>query len=181
MKKQTIIRIGLTIIIAAVTIFGVTKIKRSLQIDRCLDGGGRWNYETNRCEGLYEINSENLTQFYWSVDYDSISNKEFLVKGTLVDSIGQSINELIGILNKRNTEPKIKFVNLTNDTLKIKIENDEFLTERMGSTGAECFLGETVFTLTEIKTIKYVNIEMNYGSHASPGVYSRINFKDLLK
>lgn len=159
----------------------MTKIKRSLQIDRCLDCGGRWNYETNRCEGLYEINSENLTQFYWSVDYDSISNKGFLVIGTLLDSIGQSINELIRILNKRYNEPKIKFIDLTNDTIKIKIENDEFLTERMGSAGAECFLGETVFTLTETETIKYVNIEMDYGSHASPEVYSRINFKDLLK
>lgn len=181
MKKQTIISIGLTTIIVVVIIFGVTKIKRSLEIDRCVDCSGRWNYETNRCEGLYEINSENLTRFYWSVDYDSISNKEFLVKGTLLDSIGQSINELIRILNKRNTEPKIKFIDLTNDTIKIKIENDEFLTERMGSAGAESFLGETVFTLTEIETIKYVNIEMDYGSHASPGVYSRIDFKDLLK
>jgi hypothetical protein len=22
-----------------------------LRIDRCLDGGGRWNHETNKCEG----------------------------------------------------------------------------------------------------------------------------------
>jgi len=26
-------------------------LKRQLDIDDCLDGGGRWNYETSKCEG----------------------------------------------------------------------------------------------------------------------------------
>ncbi len=28
----------------------VTKINRMNKIDKCLDNGGKWNYETNRCE-----------------------------------------------------------------------------------------------------------------------------------
>ena len=162
-------------------VFGIIKINRSLQIDKCLDCGGRWNYETKKCEGVYEINSSNLTKFYWFIDYDSISNREFLMKGNLLDSIGKSPNQLIEILNKRNSEPKIEFADLTNDTIRIKIINDEFLSERMGSAGAECFLAETVYTLTENKTIKFVNIEMDYGSHASPGIYTRQSFYDLNK
>lgn len=162
-------------------VIGMTKINRSLKIDKCLDSGGKWNYEKDKYEGVYEINSENLTKFYWVTNNDSISNRAILVKGIFLDSIGQSPNQLIEILNKRNSEPKIKFVDMANDTIKIKIANDEFLTERMGTTGAECFLAETVFTLTENKTIKFVNIEIDYGSHASPGIYQRKNFKKLEK
>ncbi len=51
----------------------------------------------------------------------------------------------------------------------------------MGTTGAYCYLGETVFTLTENELIKYVEIEMDSGSHTSPGVYNRNDFKDLMK
>ncbi len=181
MKRKTIIGIGLTITVAVIVVIGMIKINRSQHIDRCLDCGGRWNYETNKCEGVYEINSGNLTKFYWFTDYDSISNREFLVKGTFLDSIGKSPNQLIEILNKRNSEPKIEFIDLTNDTIIIKITNDEFLSERMGSTGAECFLAETVFTLTENKTIKFVNIEMDYDSHGIPGTYQRVNYKELEK
>lgn len=160
-------------------IIGMININRSLQIDKCLDSGGRWNYETNKCEGVYEINSENLTKLYWFTNFDSISNREFLVKGSFLDSIGQSPNQLIKILNKRNSEPKIEFISLINDTIKIKITNNEFLTERMGFSVAESFLAETVFTLTENTTIKFVNIEIDYGSHASPGTYKRQSFSHL--
>ncbi len=53
------------------------------------------------------------------------------------------------------------------------------ITEEMGTSGADCYLAETIFTLTENDLIKFVRIEMNYGSHASPGLYNRDNFKDI--
>jgi hypothetical protein len=99
----------------------------------------------------------------------------------LVDSLGQSPNELIEILNKRDQQPKIEYIDIVSDTILIQIINDEFLTEQMGTTGAHCYLGETVFTLTENDLIRYVEIEMDYGSHASPGIYNRNDFKDLVK
>ncbi|PKP32293.1 MAG: hypothetical protein CVT99_06030 [Bacteroidetes bacterium HGW-Bacteroidetes-16] len=162
-------------------IFGAKWITRILQIDSCLDRGGRWNYELNECEEFNQINNENLADFYWKSDYDTVNNKEFLIKGRLMDSLGKSPNELIEILNKRNAQPKIEYIDIQSDTIKIQIVNDEFLTEQMGTTGAYCYLGETVFTLTENDLIRFVKIEMDYGSHASPGVYSRVDFADLMK
>ena len=29
-------------------------LKRQLEIDDCLDSGGRWNYETATCEGAFK-------------------------------------------------------------------------------------------------------------------------------
>ncbi|WP_282125350.1 hypothetical protein [Marinifilum flexuosum] len=51
----------------------------------------------------------------------------------------------------------------------------------MGTTGAYCFLGETIFTLTELDSINKVSIEMEVGSHAGPGVYTKDDFYDLIK
>jgi hypothetical protein len=68
-------------------------IQRFLQVDSCLDRGGRWNYELNECEEYYDINKENLSDFYWKSDYDTVQNREILIKGRLLDSLGQSPNE----------------------------------------------------------------------------------------
>ena len=61
----------------------------------------------------------------------------------------------------------------------ISIPESEYLTQRIGSTGAENFMATTTFTLTEMRGIKYVSYDFTEGDHASPGVYSRKDFKNL--
>jgi len=180
MIKKPIIIVSI-IGIVIILIFGINWAKRFFQIDSCLDRGGRWNYELNECEEYYDLDSEILTKLFWYTEYDSINNTEYLVKGELVDSLSKTPNELIEILNKRKSKSKIEFIQINGDTIEIRVLNDEFLTEQMGTTGAYCFLGETVFTLTENESFDHVRIEMNYGSHASPGIYNRSNFNDLMK
>ena|SRR5690554_6432454 len=161
-------------------IFATKWIHRSNQIDACCDRGARLNYEMNGLEEYNQPNIENLTDFYWKSVYDSVNHKEFLSKGRLVDSLERSPTGLINILNKRNVLPKIKFLDIQSDTILILIDNDQYLTEQMGTTGAYSYLGETVFTLTENDSIRFVKIEMDVGSHANPGVYSRTDFSDLI-
>jgi len=179
MKKKQLVILVLVLGIIIALIYGINWTKRFFQIDACIDKGGKWNYELGECEYI-DQKSEAITKFYWHIEYDSLENKEFLIKGELIDSIGSSPDQLVEILNNREAQCKIELIEIINDTIQIKILNDEFLTERMGSTGAYCFLGETVFTLTENDLIRFVKIEMNYGSHASPGIYSRGDFKDLI-
>ncbi len=47
MTRRAIILSLLFVAVAAGAIFG----KRWLAIDRCLDNGGRWDYQNSRCEG----------------------------------------------------------------------------------------------------------------------------------
>jgi len=178
-RKPIIIVLIIGIVI--ILIFGINWTKRFFQIDSCLDRGGRWNYELNECEEYYDFDSESITKFYWHSEFDTVKNHEFLNKGKLLDSIGQTPVELIEILNRRKSLSKIELIDFSKDTIRIRILNDEYITEQMGSSGAYCYLGETVFTLTENNLIGFVRIEMNYGSHASPGIYSRIDFKELMK
>lgn len=169
--------IGIVIIL----IFGAIWIKRFFQIDSCLDCGGKWNYELNKCEKYYNLDSLEFSDLYWYADFDSLSNREFLTKGKMLDSLSQSPNELISILNRRQAKCKIEYIDILCDTIIIRILDDEYLTEQMGTTGADCFMAETIYTLTENDLIKFVRFEMDFGSHASPGLYSRNDYKDMMK
>jgi hypothetical protein len=181
MKRKTISILILIVGIILILIYGINWTKRFFQIDSCLDKGGRWNYELNECENYYDFDSETITKLYWYSEFDTVKNYEILIKGELLDSIGQTPYELIEILNRRKSLSKIELIDFSKDTIRIRVLNDEYLTEQMGSAGAYGYLGETVFTLTENNLIEFVRIEMNYGSHASPGIYSRIDFKNLMK
>ena len=44
------------------------------------------------------------------------------------------------------------------------------LTNQIGDTGAENYLASATYTLTEMKDIHFVNIDMKAGDHAEPGV-----------
>jgi spore germination protein GerM len=65
--------------------------------------------------------------------------------------------------------------------VKIEVINAEHLTQRMGSTGAEVYLAEAVFTLTECPGITSVRFAFEEGDHARPGAYSRANFMGNFK
>jgi hypothetical protein len=47
MTKKIFIAVMLIVLIAIASFFGF----RQLQVDRCLDDGGRWSSEFRRCEG----------------------------------------------------------------------------------------------------------------------------------
>jgi hypothetical protein len=160
--------------------FSFKQIYIFFQIDNCLDRGGTWNYKTNECNKYYDINKQNLSEFFWKSDFDTIRNEDVLIKGNKLDSIGQSANELIRILNQRDIEAKIEFANISSDTITIKIINDDYLTEKMGTTGANNYLAETVFSLTENNNYNFVKILMEDGSHASSGIYKRTDFPNIL-
>lgn len=66
----------------------------------------------------------------------------------------------------------------TADTVIIKVLYAIYLTESMGSAGAFCYLGETVFTMTEHQSVNQVKLEFQYGSHAGPGVFPGMSLKN---
>lgn len=128
----------------------------------------------------HPIEIDRITDCTWRTDFDTITNREFLSRGHLLDSISASPEQFIKILNMRPAKCKIELIGVFGDTVKISIKNAAYLSEQMGSLGAECFMAETVFTLTEIDYVRYVKIEMDTGSHAGPGVFSRVDFERLL-
>ena len=121
---------------------------------------------------------------------------DLLVRGSKVDYIKGDINKLIYTLNRSDKDPelfrtpldkeptdppKLKLKAIHEHVIDIEVINDEYLTQRMGSTGADIFLAVATFMLTEFGTITEVNFIFQEGDHAEPGIYSRQSFMDRWK
>lgn len=85
---------------------------------------------------------------------------------------------VIAFLNKKNPNVQLQFLRVSGDTLYIRIPEANYLTQQMGSTGPVLFFAESVYNLTEIPGIHYVNYDFAEGDHAQPDVLNRDSFKD---
>lgn len=123
-----------------------------------------------------EITDDNIS--IWIYDYiaDTIIQVRKLKRDTL------SSAKLISIINaKYRDKVKLDYVKISNDTIYVKIDNSNYLTQQMGTTGADEYMISSTFTLTEIANIKYVNYYFELGDHASPGTYNRKHYLDWIR
>lgn len=83
---------------------------------------------------------------------------------------------IVQLLNETYPEISLRFTKSSNDTIFVKINNSNYLTQQMGSSGPEVYLADVTYNLTEIPGINFAAIIFKAGDHASPGVYSRTDF-----
>jgi spore germination protein GerM len=129
-------------------------------------------------------------EYTWYVA-SGAKDDNLLIRGTKIDKIKNDINKLIYALNKSKKDPetfrtpenkeptdlpKLKLKDIKENVVNVEVINHEYLTQRMGSTGADEYLAVATFTLTENDHIKSVNFIFEVGDHASPGLYSREYF-----
>lgn len=158
----------------------ITHILILLFITSCSNG----NKNKNGLTSNSEINSDTsiakeIFTNYWYSDFDTIENRDCIIRGKYLDSIPNNVDYLIKILNTRLAKCKIDFIRISNDTIFIKILDEYYLTQQMGTTGAWTWLAETTFTLTENSDFKTINMDFEFGDHATPGNYNRQTFNDL--
>ena len=135
-------------------------------------------------------------RYYESKDYTwyseiGLKDGDLLIRGQKLDQIKNDINKLIYAINGSDKDPdlfrtpedkepmgppKLKLINIKGQVINIEVINDEYLTQRMGSSGASEFLATATFMLTEYNNIKFVNFIFEEGDHAFPGLYSREEF-----
>lgn len=104
-------------------------------------------------------------------DYKKIKND--LVQPSIINA-----DSLIKGLNEYYENVYLEKLKQGGDTLYTIIKNSEYLTQQMGSTGAEMYVADVVLNLTSIPGIKFVNIDMKEGDHAQPGTWSKEDFKN---
>jgi hypothetical protein len=129
----------------------------------------------------------------WHVEVGSSAGTEALVRGGKIDAIRNDAINLVVALNgtdkdpgafrtkgdrEPNDPPKVKLLNVKDHTAFLEVINAEYLTQRMGSSGAQAYLASVTFTLTENPQIKKVNFIFEEGDHAMPGTYTREDFKN---
>lgn len=114
----------------------------------------------------------------WSVQPQGSENEKLQApQNVKLDTL--SSMQLVQLINNNFPDIHLDLVKISHDTIYVKIPDSKKLTNEIGDTGAENYLASATFTLTELKNIKYVNIAMQPGDHAEPGVYSRDDFKRL--
>ena len=129
----------------------------------------------------------------WHVEVDSSAGTEALVRGGKIDAIRNDVEKLVVALNgtdkapgtlrtdgdrEPNDLPKGRLLSITEHTASVEVINAEYLTQRMGSSGAQAYLASVTFTLTENPQIKKVKFIFEEGDHAMPGTYTRQDFKN---
>jgi hypothetical protein len=132
--------------------------------------------------------------YIWHVEeVDSPPKAEALVRGRKIDAIRSDEKKLVAALNgtskdpekfrtktgrEPNAPPKVKLLYVKKNIASVEVINAGYLTQRMGSSGAQAYIASVTFTLTENPQIKKVNFIFEEGDHAMPGTYSRQDFKN---
>ena len=128
--------------------------------------------------------------YAWRVEYDSEGAAK-LVRGKRIQDIRAELNKLVSALNRSVEKselsrisgdhvlsefPIIALRKAEPPTVIVEVVNDKYLSEAMGSSGAQDYLAIATYTLTESPGIKSVEFVFQPGEHAMPGVYSRESF-----
>ncbi|MBK9440827.1 MAG: hypothetical protein IPN53_05715 [Comamonadaceae bacterium] len=133
--------------------------------------------------------------YRWHADPGSVAANR-LVRGAKLDAINANLHLLIAAVNQSDNDPesfrtpsaaeptnppKLKLISLASGVATVEVINAEHLTQRMGSTGANTFMAEATFTLTEHRDVQSVDFRFEEGDHAVPGLYARQDFLDRWK
>ena len=73
--------------------------------------------------------------------------------------------------------PKLKLVKISSDTVYLAVINSSYLTQSMGTTGAEDYIVKSGISLLEIDGIDYVDFDFAMGDHAYPGTFSKAGYQ----
>jgi hypothetical protein len=73
--------------------------------------------------------------------------------------------------------PKLKLNKISRDTVYLTVINDFYLTQSMGTTGAEDYIVKSGVSLLEIDGVNYVDFDFAMGDHAYPGTFSKAGYQ----
>lgn len=117
--------------------------------------------------------------FLWHADFEETSNRYKISKPSEARPDTLSGERMVSLINNNWDSITVNYLKTSHDTVYLDVPNSEYLTQRIGSSGAENFIATTTYSLTELTGVKYVNFKFKAGDHATPGVYKRSDFKSM--
>lgn len=113
--------------------------------------------------------------YFWEADQDSPEGL-MMKKSRPISRDSLNTDNLLQILNNLHPNVELLYLKTSGDTVFVKINKSTYLTQRMGTSGAEAYLAEVTYNLTELTGVNFVDINFKMGDHAEPGTYSKIDF-----
>ncbi len=115
------------------------------------------------------------SHYFWEAGADAKGKLQMQkVRPLTADSV--TAGSIVQLMNDQYPEIQLQYIKISGDSIFLKVSNSKYLTQQSGSSGAESYLAEATFNLTELNGINYVDIQFKEGDHAAPGTYARTNF-----
>jgi len=109
--------------------------------------------------------------------FDEESEKLEAEKNVDFDQTSLTVDALTLALRTNYPEIGLQVDRTSNDTLFVRIVDASYLTQQMGSSGAQVYMMEATYAYTELPDVKVVHFDFAEGDHAIPGAYTRATFE----
>lgn len=118
-------------------------------------------------------------QLPYEVNYNEETGRFSIVENPETETTSLNGETLANALKNKYPEIDIRLGDKRNDTLDVYIDDASYLTQNIGTAGANAYMAEATFAFTSLDSIKTVNFIFEAGDHASPGAYNRSDFDDF--
>lgn len=115
----------------------------------------------------------------YSVELNDSTQLMEIIKNPDADMTNLGPNDIIDAINYKYPQIKLEWIKQEGNKVFIKIADASYLTSSSGTEGANAYMAEVTFSLTELQGINEVNFNFTDGDHARPGTYTRKDFKNL--
>jgi hypothetical protein len=123
------------------------------------------------------IASVNTTVNFWEAVPEAGLSGVVLHKAWPIGKDSVSVDGLIALMNGRYPQIRLSRMAVSGDTLFVRIDQEKHLTQELGSTGADAYMAEATYNLTSCPGIRVVHFRFKRGEHATPGSYTREEFR----
>lgn len=125
-----------------------------------------------------EVTAENPASpgLPYETQINAETGETHLIAGDTTRITPQSVIEAANI---KYPKIRLELVRVKKPVAYVRIQDATYLSQSMGSAGAESYLAEVTWSLTAVRGITSVSFEFPAGDHASPGTYTREDFADL--
>lgn len=115
----------------------------------------------------------------WIAEFNDSTQLLEIKKNPVAHPENLNEQDIIDALNLKFPEIKLEALSHKGNIAIVQIKNATYLTEEMGSTGAQAYLAEATYSLTEIEGISAVDFRFTAGDHATPGILTRQSFESF--
>ncbi len=123
------------------------------------------------------LDSEKTLVLPWMVQIDESTHAMEIRRDPAADMANLQPADIVDALNIKYPEIKLKWGKLQGNKAFVSIVDATYLTQQFGSEGAQAYLAEATYSLTELEGIAAVEFSFKEGDHARPGVYTREDFE----
>ncbi|MGG9964167.1 hypothetical protein [Ferruginibacter sp. SUN106] len=116
------------------------------------------------------------SHYFWEAELSATGPGLDMIKTRPIPADSLTAPAIIAWLNKETPEIQLTYKKISGDTIFIKIPNSTYLTQQMGTSGADAYMAALIYNLTEVAGINYVDVRFREGDHAAPGTYARTDF-----